>query len=571
MFIYYGQQWRNSFLDYHRGPGEMRIRVRAWCPLEALQDVFPVQPRSVRRLWNYYREVGLIELSRKIKSRLRERLRNQCFMCIGVGEVLEADDASGHAPGAEVAFVAPAHPECVERICLPASLVTPIPAGLLQKLSRPESVCLYRGAAGADFVNWDAVAGWSRFSGADVGKVAARLVPWVLETLHKLDSDTARVLPLARSTPVAERKGDPPPKRGERTAVLFGLGNYAKTCILPNIDRRIHVQCIHEVEPRQIGPYRAGGPTYDSSETFRPDERYDVCFIAGYHHTHADLAAEALRRGSWVVVEKPLATTRGELDRLLGALREHPGRLFAGFHMRYNPLWSLARRDLQLKGGEPVNYHCIVFETPLRRKHWYNWPNSRSRIVSNGCHWLDHFLFMNGYAVPQRHDLWAARNGDLHVSVELANGAAMSMSLTDQGSRRIGLQDHVQLRANGITVRVDNAGRYLAEDHRRIVRRKRINKMLMWRRMYQSISASILAGRPGDSIESVQRGTELMLALDEMHASTAGPIANVPAPGDPHELDERGGPVRPFTAPRSIRGPDRGRGLQPFSGMGTAV
>ena len=276
------------------------------------------------------------------------------------------------------------------------------------------------------------------------------------------------------------------------------------------------MQCIHEIEPTQIGLHRADGPVYDSSDLVRPQEHYDVYLIAGYHHTHADLAVRALCQSGWAVVEKPIVTTRAQLDRLLAALEGHPGRFCAGFHMRYNPLWPLARADLQLEPGQPVNYHCIVFEVPLKRRHWYNWPNSRSRIVCNGCHWLDHFLFMNDYGAPRRWDLWKARNGDMHASVELENGAAMSMSLTDHGSRRIGVQDHIQLRANGITVRVDNGGRYVSEDRFRIIRRKRINKMITAHRMYQTISAGIMAGGPGDSLESVRCSAELMLALDEI-------------------------------------------------------
>ncbi len=519
MFIL-GKRWQAGYLDYHRSEGELRVRVRVWWPLERLRDVFLEQPRSFHRLWHYYREVGLRELARKVRSRMRETLRDRRFVCLGAGEVLETDEDADIGPGSPVAFVAPSHPECVERVVLPQEFTLPIPAELLTRLSRPEGVCLYRAATPSETLRWDDVAGWSRHSGIDVGGAVRALLPLACDALGGLDRATAEVLPLPEATSIRERSASLPPKHGTLTAVLFGLGNYAKTCIIPNVSPQIQFQCVHEIDPLQIGTLSGQTPSYDTSDSIRPDQHYDVYFIAGYHHTHADLAVHALRSGSWVVVEKPLVTTRSQLERLVAAMREHPGRLFAGFQKRYNPANELARQDLQLTPGEPVNYHCIVFEVPLVRRHWYNWPNSRSRIVSNGCHWLDHFLFMNDFCPPQRWNLWKARNGDMHVSVELENGATFSMSLTDHGSRRIGVQQRVELRAKGVTVHVDNDRGYMSEDRYRIIRRKRIKRMSAIRRMYRTISQRIAAGEPGDPLDAVQRSCELMLAVDEVHASS---------------------------------------------------
>ncbi|MFH1746081.1 MAG: Gfo/Idh/MocA family oxidoreductase [Planctomycetota bacterium] len=516
------RQWQDGYLDYHRPAGEARIAVRAWWPLERLHDVQVDQPRRLARLWHYYREVGLRELTRKVRSRLRETLRDRRFFCIGLGEVLETDADTVPAVGSLVAFITPSHPECVERVCLPVTFTTAVTDEVWRQATQSGGVCLYRGEPPSDHPDWDNLAGWSRFSGTDVDHEVTRLLPWVREIWRGVDLKSAEVLAIASPAAPQERHGSRRTSRGALSGVVFGLGNYAKTCILPNIDPRIDIQCIHEIEPPQLGRWPDDGRDYDAAEFVRPDEHYDVFFIAGYHHTHADLAVAAMRGGGWAVMEKPLVTTRGELDRLLAALREHPGRVYAGFHMRHNPLWPLAREDLQLAPGQPVNYHCIVYEIPYPRRHWYNWPNARSRIVSNGCHWLDHFLFMNGYPAVERCDLWLGRNHNMQVNVELANGATLSMSLTDHGSRRIGVQEHVQLRAGGVTVRVDNAGRYMSEDRYRIIRRQRINKMISFHHMYRTITQRIIAGQPGDSLESVQRTCELMLALDEMHAAQSG-------------------------------------------------
>lgn len=512
-----GDRWQDGYLDYHRAPGELRVRVDCWCVLRRLTDVFLEQPRSLRRVWNYVREVGVRQTLRKIRSRWAERLRDRRVVAVGAGEVLEAESDARIPPGQGVLFVAPCHPECVERVALPEALVRPLSAGAAAGLRRSGGVRLLEmptAQAGSLPPAVDLIAGWSRFSGSEPGEPARQLLDWAERELPRLAQHAARELPLTQPSAVAERTAAGP-AASSPSAVLFGLGNYAKTCILPNLDPRIALRCVHEVDPTQIGPIRSARYAFDTSERPRPDEHYDVYFIAGYHHTHVPLAVHALRHGSWAVSEKPLATSWEQLDELCEALRAHPGRYFAGFHMRYNPLWELARQDLGVRPGDPIHYHGIVFEVPLVARHWYNWPASRSRIVSNGCHWLDHFLFLNGFCRVARRGLWRGSNGDLHLSVELENGAVCSLVLTDVGSRRIGVQEHVQLRAGEVTVRVDNSSRYMSEDRHRVIRRARINKLGVFGRMYREISRRIVEGQPGDPPESTQRSCELMLLMED--------------------------------------------------------
>jgi hypothetical protein len=89
------------------------------------------------------------------------------------------------------------------------------------------------------------------------------------------------------------------------------------------------------------------------------------------------------------------------------------------------------------------------------------------------------------------------------------------MVLTDHGSDRIGVQDHVELRANDATVKLVNATRYESENGQKVLRRKRVNKIEAYRLMYQSIGKSIADGSPGDSLRSVECSTTLGLDLEQ--------------------------------------------------------
>jgi hypothetical protein len=202
------------------------------------------------------------------------------------------------------------------------------------------------------------------------------------------------------------------------------------------------------------------------------------------------------------------------MKELTVAVGQHPGRLFVCFHKRYAVYNSLALNDLNVQPGQPIDYHCIVFEVPLPQRHWYRWPSSRSRVVSNGCHWIDHFMFLNDYCPVFRHEIQESKNGTVVILLELENGATFSMTLTDIGSRRIGLRDFTELRSGDAQVRIVDHKAYEAENSHRILRRRRLRVMDSYQRMYRTISQRIVRGEPGDSFESL-RSSQVVIDLDE--------------------------------------------------------
>ncbi|GAF83998.1 unnamed protein product, partial [marine sediment metagenome] len=130
-----GQTWRDGYLDYHLHEGGVRIAVKVWWQLERVLSIFDDQPRSMRRLWYYWREVGLRALIRKVRSRLGERLRDRRVVALGVGQVLQTRGRTPCREGEPVCFLAPCHPDGVERVVLPGELVSPMSPGLFQRLT----------------------------------------------------------------------------------------------------------------------------------------------------------------------------------------------------------------------------------------------------------------------------------------------------------------------------------------------------------------------------------------------------------------------------------------------------
>lgn len=522
-------RWVDGLLDFHRGPGDYRLEVHRLVNLEPVPELYFVRGPSPRLLWNYLREVGPRAVLRKARSRMQERLRNDKWLSVGEGRVIEAPANAPLRPGAAVCFVAPAHPRCVERLVLPPEIVFAVPGREAREAAELSYVAAPRARPGSAAPVLSALAGWLPDSGAPLPAPSTdALREEVQAALCRARGARARRLPLRPRTPVEERRVPPGlPRRsrkgGRPGAALFGYGHYAKTVILPHVRPALALREVHEVDPSQIPLHRPRDVIFDTSPEPRPDTGAEVFLIAGYHHTHAPLAAWILARGGYAVVEKPVAVDGTQLKDLLGVLEAGRGAgLFACFHRRYSPFNDLALRDLGERPGAPVDYHCIVYEVPLPRHHWYRWPRSRSRLVSNGCHWIDHFLYLNGFAEMEECGVKPFRNGAVECFAVLRNGAVFTMVLTDRGSERIGLQDYVELRSHRATVRIRDGIWYQAETSSRVLRRRRIPKTLPYRRMYREIAARILRGEGGDSPHSVRVSTGLVLALEEKLAAAGG-------------------------------------------------
>jgi len=517
MKILVGSKFRSNFLDYYRGPEDYRIRVCAWINLEREEGLYFVRPAKISLLWNYLREIGLTAVRRKVFSRRQERFRNEKYISCGLGKVLEAPQNGLFEPGQVVAFLAPSHPACAERIVLPAELICQ--AERFGDLLNEKFILFGRLTVGEQRQRWwSSFKGWSRYAGWPVsGEKADGVMRNVLQTLEAVDWQKARKLAVDSKGEVEllRRRRDVNFAANRKRAVLFGYGNYAKTNIVPNVSPYITISCIHEIDPTQIPAAGNFAESWCTSPQLRDKEQYDVLLIAGFHHTHTPLAIEALNNGAYAVVEKPIVVDRSQLNELLDAMRNSTGQLFCCFHKRYLPFNKLAINDMSLREGEPVSYHCIVYEVPLPEFHWYRWPNSRSRLVSNGCHWLDHFLYLNGFSRVSSYDLTVAFDGTINCSVTLANGAFFTMVLTDRGSERIGVRDYVELHTDDVTVKMIDGSDYVAESRNKIIRKTAINKMHSYKVMYQQIGQKIAQGLQGDSIQSVEVSAGLVLALED--------------------------------------------------------
>jgi predicted dehydrogenase len=122
------------------------------------------------------------------------------------------------------------------------------------------------------------------------------------------------------------------------------------------------------------------------------DPEIDLVVIATRHYEHADQVVRALRAGKHVFVEKPLALTWAELDRIVAAYRELETAplLMVGFNRRFSQaLTAIKQRVAGRRAPLVVDYRLNGGYIPL--DHWVHGAQGGGRNIGEACHMYDLF------------------------------------------------------------------------------------------------------------------------------------------------------------------------------------
>lgn len=236
---------------------------------------------------------------------------------------------------------------------------------------------------------------------------------------------------------------------GRIRIALVGAGNFAKGTHLPNLQAlsdRFHLQAVvsrtgHNATAtaRQFG---ANYATTDYRQVLE-DPAVDAVLIATRHNLHASMALEALKAGKHVLVEKPLALTREELDMIKEYYASAGGNaplLLTGFNRRFS---RYARRIYELIQGRSnpmiLNYRMNAGYIPP--DHWVHTEEGGGRNRGEACHIYDLFTYftdskvvkVNAQAIMPDTEYYK-RNDNFVANMTFTDGSVATLTYTALGS-----------------------------------------------------------------------------------------------------------------------------------------
>jgi predicted dehydrogenase len=174
------------------------------------------------------------------------------------------------------------------------------------------------------------------------------------------------------------------------------------------------------------------------------------------HATHADLVCRALETGRAVFVEKPLALTAEELDRITEVIAKTGNdRLMVGFNRRFAPMLAKMKASFgPASSGSFTRY--LVNAGPLGADSWYRNEGEGSRFTGEGGHFLDTLSWWTD-SLPE--EVYAAGGGpdsdDVQVTVRFANGASGVISYLTGGNVRFP-KETLDATGGGHSAQLDN-------------------------------------------------------------------------------------------------------------------
>jgi len=131
------------------------------------------------------------------------------------------------------------------------------------------------------------------------------------------------------------------------------------------------------------------------------DPNVDAIFVCTPDYLHAEHAVAALEAGKHVFLEKPMAITIEECDRILSAASKSAGKLYVGHNMRFFPVMQKMRELIQAgRIGEVKAIWCRHFISYGGDAYFKDWHSERKYttglLLQKGAHDIDIIHWLGG-------------------------------------------------------------------------------------------------------------------------------------------------------------------------------
>lgn len=300
---------------------------------------------------------------------------------------------------------------------------------------------------------------------------------------------------------------------------FIGAGSYATSMLLPHLARNEHARLVAVATTRSLSAVNAQrkfgfarASTDDGS--ILDDPWVDAAVVVTRHHSHADLVCRALETGKAVFVEKPLAITGEQLDRVVATVeRTGNDRLMVGFNRRFAPLLTDLRGRFGEPGG-PLSVRYLVNAGPLAAGSWYlNDDLEGSRFVGEGGHFLDTVGAWVGAAPVEVVARQTPDGTGLHVLVSYADGSLATITYATGGDSRFP-KETLDVSGGGRNARLDN-----------------FTRATVWGRRGKETKRALAGQDKGQRaelaafVDAVRTGGPMPIALDSLVATTRATLA----------------------------------------------
>ncbi len=131
-------------------------------------------------------------------------------------------------------------------------------------------------------------------------------------------------------------------------------------------------------------------PTYTDFNKMLTNESLDAVAVVTPDFAHTEPVVSACKAGCHVIVEKPLATTKEDCERIVTAAKENNVQVMVDYHNRWNPPVCKIKDELESgKPGRVIHAYCRLSDRISVPTEMLSWSAKSSILWFLGSHTID--------------------------------------------------------------------------------------------------------------------------------------------------------------------------------------
>ena len=226
---------------------------------------------------------------------------------------------------------------------------------------------------------------------------------------------------VSKNTVKLREKISSPPQKGN--VAFIGGGNYASRVLIPAFKRAGAnlttlvtsggMSAIHHGK-------KNGFETASTDIEQALDDEVDAIVIATQHNLHASQTFKALEAGKHVFVEKPLALTHEEIDKIEASQKVANTTVMVGYNRRFSPHIQKIKSLLDAKPS-PKTFIMTMNAGEIPKDHWTQDAEvGGGRIIGEACHYIDLMRFLAGSKIKSFNAVKMGENDFVEVTEDKA-------------------------------------------------------------------------------------------------------------------------------------------------------
>ena len=231
---------------------------------------------------------------------------------------------------------------------------------------------------------------------------------------------------------------------------MIGLGGIAQKAYLPTLTKETKWQFVGAFSPNEkkrkqiCQQYRI----QDFHSMSALIQASDAVFVHSSTESHFEVVSELLKNGKDVYVDKPLAATVEEAEKLVELSEKNRRKLMVGFNRRFAPMYVEAKQ----RGGDPA---AIYVEK--HRTNNIGPASCRFTMLDDYIHIVDLMRWFHGGELKLMYQKMTTNLTEqlvfAHHVFEAENGASFNLSMHRKAGTSL---EQLKLLTDGALIRVKN-------------------------------------------------------------------------------------------------------------------